>query len=259
MLIAKNILTDERYLPYTEKNYEEIINNKDNLVCPYCKNKVIFVNGQEKIEHFRHKVENNCSFEPETIEHLNMKLFLINSLKLNKEQVEVNLGYSKPDLFIKEKNLAIEVQHSPISEQKFIERTSNYSKNGIYVLWIFDSCLYKKRVASFLRKAHELYFGRVYFFIKNKIVPIHFKPKQVWVEEKEIPEYIDNFEDYKNNGFEPYYNKVGGYYKTLKTEKEIEFGKTIDIKLENLLFSRNNWKTNNYLIAKFNDEVFWKK
>jgi competence CoiA-like predicted nuclease len=256
MLICENVKTGEKYFPSNEKNSLEVDFNKDNLICPTCKEKVIFVNGNYKIEHFRHYIESECSTEPETIEHLNMKQFFIDKLGLTKDSVEVNLGFGKPDIFLKNRSIAIEVQHSPLSEEKFLERTANYTKNNIYVLWVFDSCLCKERISALLRKAHELYFGRVYFFVKGEIIPIHFKPVTRFIETQYIPEYIEDFEEYKNNGFEPYYKSVGGYEKTLKTKKELELGKAIP-NVSQFIQTRNTWKNNNYLIAKFTDAKFW--
>ena len=256
MLVAENKETRQKYFPSISGKIIEIEDNKDKIICPFCKEKVIFVCGKYKIAHFRHYIESECSPEPETEEHLNMKKFFIDKLNLTEDQVEFNLGFAKPDIFLKEKRIAIEVQHSPISEEKFLERTANYSKRGIYVLWIFDSCLYKERVSALLRKAHELYFGRVYFFMNGTIMPVHFKSKTVWVEEKEIPVFVD-FEEYAQNGFEPVYERVGGYEKTLKTKKELEFGKEIE-NVKVILCTKNTWRNNNYLIAKFNDFKFWK-
>lgn len=261
MLIAENKLTNERYFPYLEKNTDLILQNKENIICPFCKEKLILVNGIIKIVHFRHFIESQCSPEPETKEHIEMKQFFIDNLNLNKDSVEVNLRFARPDVFIKERNLAIEVQHSAISEEKFLERTTNYTNNGIYVLWVFDECLLGEanRISKLLKKAHELYFGRVYIFRENGIFPAHFNPVERWVEEREIPEYIEDFEEYKNNGFEPYFKKVGGYWKTLKTIKDVTFDdKYTELSIYNIVFQQNTWKNNNFLIAKLNEGMFWK-
>lgn len=75
MLIAENKLTNERYFPYLEKNTDLILQNKENIVCPFCKEKLILVNGIIKIVHFRHFIESQCSPEPETKEaHRNKKM-----------------------------------------------------------------------------------------------------------------------------------------------------------------------------------------
>lgn len=261
MLVAENKLTHQRYFPYKEGNILEVDDNKENIICPFCKENVIFVCGAQKITHFRHFTKSECSPEPETEEHIKMKQFFIDNLKLNKDSIEVNLGFARPDVFIKERNLAIEVQHSAISEEKFLERTTNYTNNGIYVLWVFDECLLGEanRISKLLKKAHELYFGRVYIFRKNGIFPAHFNPVERWVEEREIPEYIEDFEEYKNNGFEPYFKKVGGYWKTLKTIKDVTFDdKYTELSIYNIVFQQNTWKNNNFLIAKLNEGMFWK-
>jgi len=181
----------------------EIDKNKE-YICPHCKEKVIFVDAIFKIKHFRHYSFSNCETEPETEKHLEMKQFLIDKLKLNPNQIEVDLGFAKPDLFLEEEKITIEMQHSPISFLEFIERTQNYSYNGFSVLWIFDIDLLNikeikiikdeegKLVSThlqhpegisesiayypeFIKSAHKLYYGRVYFYYKNQIIPIHFQ------------------------------------------------------------------------------------
>ena len=56
-------------------SYKDIIDKKEKYYCPECLNNLIFVNARFKIKHFRHKVASDCSFEPETQRHLEMKLF----------------------------------------------------------------------------------------------------------------------------------------------------------------------------------------
>lgn len=257
MLIGQNELTNERYFPAFENTLPEVESNKKNLICPDCKKKIILVNGLRIITHFRHKVKANCNPEPETVEHLNMKKYFVEKLNLTKENVEVNLGFAKPDIYMPKQRIAIEVQHSAISESKFLERTKKYTENNIYVLWVFDYCLFKESVPAFLRKAHELYFGRVYFFVEDKVVPVHFNPLKISVPEYHKSIYIEDFEEYKNNGFEPYYETFGGYEKFSKTKREPILTEPIEI-ISDIRLTRNTWKGNNFLVAKFNDEVFWK-
>lgn len=258
MLVSENKLTHQRYFPYKEGNILEVDDNKENIICPFCKENVIFVCGAQKIIHFRHFTKSECSPEPETEEHIKMKQFFIDNLKLNKDSIEINLGFARPNIYLSKRRIAIEVQHSSISAEKFLERTTNYTKNGIYVLWVFDSCLCKKRVSKLLRKAHELYFGRVYLFEKDKIIPTHFQPVQKWVEKKDIPVFTDK-DEWIANGCQTIYDTVGGYYKTLKTEKNFVFDDEIVTFNEfYILLTQNTWKNNNFLIAKLNDLRFWK-
>jgi len=94
--------------------------------------------------------------------------------------------------------------------------------------------------------------------VKDKIIPTHFQPVQKWVEEKDIPIFTDR-DEWIANGCQTIYDTVGGYYKTLKTEKNFVFDDEIVTFDEfYILLTENTWKNNNFLIAKLNDLRFWK-
>ena len=157
---------------YVYLSYIDNISRIRNYYCPVCKKRVFFVNCKEKVKHFKHKKRSTCILEPEGSEHLNMKKHFIDSLFLKNEQIEVNLKFAVPDLFIKSKdghNIAIECQYSAISKKKFIERTYNYTKNNIYVLWVFHIDMLKKRkmIRTLKNIANNLYEGRIYIFDNN--------------------------------------------------------------------------------------------
>lgn len=220
------------------------------LICPYCREKVIFVDATERIKHFRHEAESDCAFEPETPRHIEMKQIILDKLNLDIDSLEVPLGFGVPDILDKENRIAIEVQHSALSKEKFIERTQNYTKRNIYPLWIFDEKLVNKyikieqhnhtliRVPSFLKKAHQLYFGRIYTLPTNinDIYPVHFKPIKRWMREYE--------NDYTGDIH-------GGYYKYYKKIKEFILGDPI-YNLDFLKVENNGAK-----IARFYDKKFW--
>ena len=236
------LLKDTQEIPLISyKHIEEIRQNKDSLYCPYCRSKVIFVDGEYKIKHFRHLTTSECENEPETEIHLHMKQFIQNMFGLTDEEIEytglINKGF-KPDAFLTNKNIAIEVQHSNITEAEFIRRTNNYTREGIYVLWIFDinSFLNEQTVSRVIKKAHELYYGRVYAYdisIGN-IIPIHLS---------KVPRFVPGFGD------------MDSYYTWYKQKRNKVVGKPINN--SNLMKSYNSWKDNNYLIAKFDDKKFW--
>jgi len=137
-----------------------------------------------------------------------MKKFFIDHLKLNPSEVEVNLKFAIPDIYLKDKRIAIEVQHSKISEEKFLFRTRRYTEEGIYVLWIFHPKLLKENVPKFIRKAHELYYGRIYTIFKDILIPIHLESKERWINES----------GFYNSDAE--YESYGGYYQNYKIKKE---------------------------------------
>ncbi len=236
------------------KNNERIrASPKETATCPLCNQEVISKCGKIKIWHFAHKQDLGCyEFEAETDRHIEMKLFFEKNLQ--GFEMEYNLGFAIPDLYNKERKIAIEVQHSKISKEKFIERTQNYKDNGIYVLWIFDCTLLKenKNVADFLREAHKIYFGRIYIYQgkigdERCITPIHFEKKErkiiINTDYCEVtPEYIDEH----GNEY------IIGIY---KLKRDFIFGNKItDF---SLILTKNDWRDNDYLIAKFNDRRFW--
>jgi len=213
--------------------------NKDSFICPYCNNEVIFVDGDYIIKHFRHKIESNCEHEPETQIHLEMKEFIQKIFNLSDNEIEYTklLQYGfKPDGFIEKDNIALEVQHSIISEKDFILRTKKYSDKGYHVLWIFDKEIVTENIPAMIKKAHEIYYGRVYVYnSKDKsIYPIHLIPCKRWIKE---------------------FNGYGGYYKYYKSKKGLKIGNKI--KNFQLKKSHNNWKDNNYLLVNFYDKAFW--
>jgi len=237
MLRATHDKTNELYLSFDR--YRDIVKIKDEFICPECREKVIFVDSKIKIKHFRHKVASDCSFEQETIEHEEMKKYVQELLKLDESAIEFPLGFAKPDIFIKELNIAIEVQYSNIPLEKFLIRTNNYTKNNIYVIWIFHHALLDinknlARPSAMLREAHKLYFGRVYIYNEDGIYPVHFNG---------VSRYIEPT------------NFGGGYWKYYKQIKEIRFGSKIEEFEFNFLKTTNS---SNILIARFYDKVFWK-
>jgi len=233
MLVAQ-IQKDERIIANDHQKYNYILNNKDNLVCPICKKKVIFVDGIFVIKHFRHKAKNNCSFEPETKEHIEMKNTVCGLLNLNPlKHLEVNVGYAVPDIYLPKEKIAIEVQNSNLSYKKFIERTRRYTREGVHVLWIFHKNLLHEDVSKTLKKAHEIYFGRIYIYSNWKIYPVHLEPKTTTRTDINGLPYIWF---YKRKRGTIYGEKVRG----------------------DIFKTKNNWKENNFLIARFYDKQFWK-
>jgi hypothetical protein len=238
MLKAKNKKTGVYHISY--KDYHIILGDRENYECPVCNEDLIFVDGNLVIKHFRHKIESNCESEPETQDHIEMKKYIQEKLNLSDEEIEytklLHLGF-KPDAFLEKQNIAIEVQHSNLTEEEFIRRTMNYTKNNIAVLWIFDRwSLLKEDVSAMLRRAHGIYYGRIYCYdiINKNILPIHLEPMYRWVKE---------------------YEGHGGYWAWYKKKRKVVEG--LPIEKFSLLKTRNLWQNNNFIIAKFYDKIFW--
>jgi len=242
MLKSKDCDNGDEYLSFLADDREFILNNKNKLICPECSGKVIFVDANYKIKHFRHLIEADCHPEPETIEHIKMKIFIAEQLKLDKKSIEVNLIFAKPDVFMEKGKIAIEVQHSNITEEIFLERNKNYTLNGIYPLWIFHEDLLKEdeyqesRISALLKKAHEMYFGRVYVYKKEGyIVPVHFKATGTYVEPNDFSEH-------------------GGYWKWYKKQRKLQYGTPL-YSLSILKIFNDRLMLN---VARFYDKQFWK-
>jgi hypothetical protein len=255
MLKATNTSDNKNYLAWNSQDYILIKNNRDNFICPHCKSRVIFVDGIEVIKHFRHYTVSECEWEGETKNHLEMKKFVKEFFNIPDDDIEFDFGWARPDLVLRQDNkiIAIEVQHSKIAVKKFLERTKNYASHNIPVLWIFDGDMLiskeEQDIPALLREAHDLYCGRVYMFLDNKIIPIHFNKMYRWVDE-----------------YDDLYNGVtyGGYDKAYKRKKSIMYGEVLPDtfagkKLYTFYTSWSGSHPTGYLIAKFYDGNSWSK
>jgi len=248
MLRANYSPNNESYFSWNKKDYKFIITNRNLFICPICKKKLIFVDGTEMIKHFRHKVTSNCNWEPETENHLDMKRFMMEFLNLSENDVEVNLKFAQPDLYIQNRKIAIEVQNSNINKKKFLERCYNYTENGVAVMWIFHDSLLKQgdkeqNIPILLRTAQENNFGRVYIYSCGEIFSVTFSALKKWV---------DEYTDYKTG------ETFGGYLKEYKRKKAINIIQKIpdEIYGKEIYIVRTKWNKNKpsgYLVAKFYD------
>jgi len=167
------------------------------LLCPHCRRKVLFVNPSEEIiKHFRHKTECPYQTEPETQEHIRMKLFFLDTIqKANQIKSivpEHKIENSIADLFVvlKDNNkIAIECQYSGLTRREWVKRTIKYNKHGIYVLWIY----HKEFISLGKSYSYETTFkrgallenayctGRNYIFDDNLIVkPLRMQFTKRW-------------------------------------------------------------------------------
>ncbi len=201
-------------------------------VCTICKKSLFF---NQNLGYFLHKGNRSYCFEPETIEHKVMKAYWyvmfpkFNPVSMKK--LEYKIGDQIADMYFilrDGKKVVIECQNSQISRSKLIERTKNYTKKNIYVLWIFNGhgkCVSNEKnpknedevgVLGMEKKAHSLYGGRVYYMNVSgrKIIDppyaLHFTP----------------FFKYKNSEF-----NYLGYNKYYKDKRSITLGKIPNYKI----------------------------
>lgn len=157
MLLAKN---EEGILLNAMENQPS---HGQQLFCPACSGAVRFKNGRVMRPHFAHISLENCSFyaENESAEHLNLKAGLYSWGKQSQEiQVEAFLPEIRQiaDLLI-DGRIALEVQCSPLSQERLEERTLSYRQHGYQVLWLLGKKLWLKQSLTKLQKDF-LYFSQ---------------------------------------------------------------------------------------------------
>jgi len=96
-------------------------------------------------------------------------------------QQERNFGAVQADIafYLYDVQVAIEIQRINVGWTNIVERTQRYHALGIHVLWVLvpDSRLCKglsDSVPTWQRCLHALYFGVIYYWIREQLVlPIH--------------------------------------------------------------------------------------
>ncbi len=109
-------------------------------------------------------------------------MHLLKSPHVEKCELERDLGTVRPDVsaYIRGIPVAIEVQLSNLSIERLAYRTSEYSRKGIYVLWLplYTPALRKELYGPrpWELWLHTIYQGRVYYWVEGlKIQPVHFR------------------------------------------------------------------------------------
>jgi len=152
------------------------------VICPFCRGKMIFVDGKLIVKHFRHEVACDVDHNPESDSHIRMKEYFIKKYGLSVDDVEVlfefNGGKRVADVYLRKFKVVVEIQCSNISYDTFVERNRFYNSLGLSVLWLFKDDVFLKRVKRVkyygcsidvfrlncvLRDVHRV-LGRVYFF-----------------------------------------------------------------------------------------------
>ena len=157
MLLAKN---KEGILLNAMENQPSL---GEQTFCPACSGAVRFKKGRVMRPHFAHISLENCSFytENESAEHLNLKAGLYSWGKQSQEvQVEAFLPEIRQiaDLLL-DGRIALEVQCSPLSQERLEERTLSYRQHGYQVLWLLGKKLWLKQSLTKLQKDF-LYFSQ---------------------------------------------------------------------------------------------------
>ena len=114
----------------------------------------------------------------QSFEHMRMKLYFYENIPLSNNIVRIEEEYKIAnqiiDVYVELADgakIAIEIQHSKISDTQLIKRTLSYTKNGIYVLWILDGNSFNRtpqnqdgiKISKLEILLHKIYHGRVYY------------------------------------------------------------------------------------------------
>ncbi len=116
--------------------------------CPVCHEPLAVVkDSKHKIDHFRHHPDSTCSYGAnETIEHAEKKIGIYQSLQSELGENNVSMEHTlpdgqRPDIYFQATNgqgVALEIQHSRISDAELIDRTASYADKGVASLWMPD-------------------------------------------------------------------------------------------------------------------------
>ncbi|OCA84251.1 hypothetical protein A8F94_16175 [Bacillus sp. FJAT-27225] len=140
---TKNGQTINLAIGYSREALKQLREDEE-FYCPCCREKVILKLGTKKIFHFAHLRE-GCAesmYDRESQYHLSGKQALFHWLRslgipAALEQYDSSIQQRPDIVFLYEnRHYALEFQCSPIPQELFVKRTSNYEKRGYIPLWI---------------------------------------------------------------------------------------------------------------------------
>jgi competence protein CoiA len=158
------------------------------FACLVCNEEVVLKSGKSKTDHFAHANPLACRYaEAESEQHRRCKQAIYEALmrepNVHNVAMERPLGTVRPDVCARINGVpvAIEVQISSLSLETIMERTIEYHRKGIYVLWLLpwtpelDADRYSPRLWE--KWIHAAYFGRVYYWLESlNVVSYQFEP-----------------------------------------------------------------------------------
>ena len=142
---------------------------KQSYTCPACGALVRLRKGKNLRTHFAHVSLKQCNFyyENESSEHLENKVALFNwAMKNDKAELECPIPQLKQiaDIFIN-KQLALEIQCSPISCDLLRNRSNGYRSLGIQVLWLLGEKLWLRERLSKLQRDFLYFSNNMGFYV----------------------------------------------------------------------------------------------
>lgn len=218
--------------------------------CLVCRDEVILKAGRNTKAHFAHANPIACKFaEGESDEHRACKQDIYESLlrspNVKSAALERPIGNNRPDVsaYINGVPVAIEVQISSLSLETIQQRTLEYARNGVYVLWLlqWDESLDAGRYTPrhWEKWIHAAYFGRVYYWTGGiSVVSYRFDPHFISIPKKSW---------YSVDG-----KKItaGGYSRHSVRYRTPIRGKTFDLVKDFVPKDRYWWETKNLKIPR---------
>jgi competence protein CoiA len=199
------------------------------FACLQCNEEVFLKSGRRNVDHFAHANPLTCKFATgESVLHRRCKMEIYESLGsapgVRNVELERPIGINRADVSaeIHGVPVAIEVQISSLSQDTILERTIEYGRNGIYVLWLLqwtpklNSQRYTPRLWE--NWIHACYFGRVYYWLEGlSVVSYHFEPAFRTIEQRSW---------YSESGRKM---TAGGYSMRLKRDRTPVRGSTLNL------------------------------
>ena len=156
---------------------------KQAYYCPACGTSVRLRKGKNVRTHFAHTSIKECDYyyENESLEHLENKVVLFNWAQ-NDALVEMEYPILElkqiADILIN-KQLAIEVQCSPLSSKLLQERSNGYRNSGIQVLWLLGEKLWLKERLTKLQRDFLYFSNNMGFYLweldhKNQVLRLKY-------------------------------------------------------------------------------------
>jgi competence protein CoiA len=212
--------------------------------CLTCGDQVILKTSKNRVSYFAHRYPLGRHYgDNESDEHRRCKLEIFAALKrtqgVEDVRLECALGEVRPDVSARINGVpvAIEVQISDLSLETITQRTIEYARKGIYVLWLLQwtpklaAPRYSPRLWE--RWIHACYFGRVYYWIEGLSVTYYeFEPSF-----KSIP---------KSSWYSPKGEKKigGGYSRKSKRYRTAVRGRTFNLVTDFAPKQRYWWEGN---------------
>lgn len=144
---------------------------------PTCRQPMTLKQGSERVHHFAHQSASTCAYgAAESEEHMRAKLGILNGLLDHPDctniALERYLGTVRPDVSLRIRGVpvAIEVQRSNIELDLIRHRMAEYTRKGIYVLWVRPTAMTEHeyegedivRPSKWEKFLHAQAYGRLY-------------------------------------------------------------------------------------------------